>query len=524
MGNRNEDTYSQIGKAGAIIVALTLVDKILAVAKEMIVARRFGVSGELDVFNVAYAFPGITMLFFSGAFISAFVPLYLEWSNEYTEDQANRYALSLLYLSSGFFALLALLALALTPILFPLFGYGFSADQKDLGIVLQRLLVLLIFLDGVGIILRGLLHAQKQFFHLYLAPMFINIAIILCVVLGADYGILTLVAGFLVGTLGRTLYMGVALGVGGFKYCRRTVLDKEQLAVFLSLALPLIGSELIANSNLLVDQVMATQLTAGSVSTLRYAYRLNDLPIQVVVLAISKAIFPYISEQALHRDYHGLSKIYQHGVVFLAFLTFPITCLVGLFSKEAVQILLERGAFDSSATIQTAETLVFYSLGLFFYSYSFVNATFFSALKDNKPLLYVGFLSIALNFVFNYLFMGIFGVKGIALSTTVTLAIVCTIFVFLLKKRLQVVELSNVSASFTRILAASAAMFGVGLVLKNTAQGLGISAIIYLPVITAVISGGYLGAIYVMRTVELAGCLQVLGGVMKFLMNDRGTA
>jgi len=514
MGNRN-DTFSQIGKAGAIIVALTLVDKVLAVAKEMIVAQQFGVSADLDVFNVAYALPGIMMLFFSGAFISAFVPLYLEWSSKYSQEEADRSALSLFYLSSGFFALLALMSSTLAPVLFPLFGYGFSTHQKDLGIVLLRFLMLLILLDGAGLIFRGLLHGKKEFFHLYLAPTFINLAIIFCVILGADYGIYTLVAGFLVGTLARTIYMGVAVGWGGFRYCRRVALDKGKLAVFLGLALPLLGSELIANSNLLVDQVMATQLAAGSVSTLRYAFRLNDLPIQVVVLAISKAIFPFISEQALHRDYLGLSRVYRHGIVFLAFLTFPITCLMALFSQEAVQILLERGAFDRGATLQTAETLVFYSFGLFFYAYSFVNATFFSALKDTKPLLYVGFLSIVLNFVFNYAFMKVFGVQGIALSTTVTLVIVCTIFVVLLKKRLRAVDLSHVSASFTRLLAASAAMFGVGLGLKNMAQGLGVSVMIYFPAIAGVISLGYLGAVYVMRTGELANCLEVLGAFLK---------
>ena len=73
-------TYSQISRATAIIVGLTLVDKLLAVGKEMLMAHRFGVSRDLDAFNIALAFPGVLILFLSGAIISAVVPLYSEWT------------------------------------------------------------------------------------------------------------------------------------------------------------------------------------------------------------------------------------------------------------------------------------------------------------------------------------------------------------------------------------------------------------------------------------------------------------
>jgi putative peptidoglycan lipid II flippase len=151
-----QETFSLINRAGLIVMALTLVDKLLALAKEMLVASRFGVSSSLDVFNVAYALPTFVLLFFTGTIASAFVPSYVRWSLELSPKEADANALSLIYLAALLFALLAAAGYVSTPILFPLVGHAFAPAGKSLGVALEQLLVSLIFLDGLGIILAAL--------------------------------------------------------------------------------------------------------------------------------------------------------------------------------------------------------------------------------------------------------------------------------------------------------------------------------------------------------------------------------
>ncbi len=103
------DTYRQISRATGIIVGLTLVDKVLAVVKEMLTAHRFGVSQALDAFNIALAFPGVIILFLTTAFVSAIVPLYLEWGQQASVDEADRRARALFLALALFFAALTLL-------------------------------------------------------------------------------------------------------------------------------------------------------------------------------------------------------------------------------------------------------------------------------------------------------------------------------------------------------------------------------------------------------------------------------
>ncbi len=507
--NEPQGLAGQIGRASAVIMIWSMVDKVLAIGKEVLTAHRFGVSASLDVFNLAYSFPGTIVLLFSGALMSAFVPLYLEWRNR-SAREADSHATWLIYITTLLFAALTLICFVFTPEIIGLIGYGFPAPEKQLAVIMERLLVLLIFIDGAGILFRGILLARKQFFHLFVAPIFVNITIIFLLFFDQGLDIYVLVWGFLIGTTIKTVYMGLALRRDKFQYGATLPFDRHKMKAVWLLAIPMLGSQLIANSNLMVDHVMATQLPAGSVSTLRYAFRINDLPIQVVIAAISRAIFPFISEEVAAGRPDNLQNIFKYSLIFLGFLTIPITCLMVLFSEDLVILLLKRGAFDLEAARQTSQTLVCYSLGLFFYAYTFINGTFFAALKNTKMLLYMGIVSIFLNVLLNFLFMHFFGVKGIALSTSVTMGIISVWFIFLLKKNLGITNLSRIFSSFYRLMLAAAGLLATGLIIIELFEVASISRLISVPIAATVASLCYLGIIWVFRTEDLNTCITVL--------------
>ncbi|MGD9972521.1 MAG: murein biosynthesis integral membrane protein MurJ [Desulfatirhabdiaceae bacterium] len=514
MKNESGSLAGQIGRASIIIIVWSLIDKILAIAKEMLTAHRFGISASLDVFNLAYSFPGTIVLLTSGALLSAFVPLYMEWRNR-SKKEADSHTTWLIYLSCLIFALLSLVCFIFTPGIIQMIGYGFAKPEKDLAVVMERLLILLIFIDGAGILLRGILIAKKQFFHQYVAPIFVNLTLIFLLVVDMGLDIYVLVWGFLIGTLLKTIYMGIAVYQSGFRYRITQPYDPLVMKKFWLLAIPMLGSQLIANSNLMVDHIMATQLPTGGVSTLRYAFRINDLPIQVVIIAISRAIFPFISEEAASGNRERLQAIFKYSITLLGFLTIPITSLMLLFSEDVVILLLKRGAFDLEAARLTGQTLACYSVGLFFYAYTFINGTFFAALQNTKALLNMGIVSIFLNVIFNFLFMHIWGVKGIAISTSVTMGVISIWFIFLLKKNLGITNLFETVSNLFRILMAAAGMFGAGLLLVRLFELTPVPRIIFVPIAAAMASICYLGFIWMFRTPDIATCITVLTDKIK---------
>ncbi len=466
--NGGSDLYRQITKAGTILFAVTLFDKLLAVAKEMLVAYQFGISRSLDAFNVALALPGTLLLIASGALMSAFVPLYFEWKRQYTDATADRHSLALLYCSFFFFLLLAALVYAGTPLYFRLiesFG-SFDTEACSLGISLGRLLSLIIVLDGFSILLSALLHARKLFLSFQVSNSFLNISTIALLLVFRHPAVYILAWALIVGNALRITYMLAVLHRRGFSFLAKPKISGKALSRFLVVALPLTGGALLTSINLLVDLVMASGLASGSVSTLRYAHRIYEMPIALFVIVLSKSIFPFISEQAAADDYRELEKIFGRCLIVLGLLTFPLTVAVFLLSDNIIAVVYQRGAFDADAARLTSSTLVFYYAGLFFYAYTYINGAFFSALKNTKPLLVIGGVSVVLNIVFNLVFMQLFGVRGIALSTTMTLAVTFLCFVGILKKQLQLSFSGTLVNNLLRIAAAAISMTLVGIPVK----------------------------------------------------------
>ncbi len=509
MKNESRSLAGQIGRASVIIMVCSLIDKVLAITKEMLTAHQFGVSASLDVFNLAYSFPGTIVLLFTGTLSSAFVPLYMGWRNRSIKE-AYSHATWLIGFACLMFAVLSAIGYVLSPQIVQMIGYGFPPAEKELAVAMERMLILLVFIDGSCILLRGVMAAHKQFLYLYAAPIFVNITLIIFLVVDTGLDIYALVWGFLIGTFLKTTFMAIAAHRSGFRYRITLPYDPAVMKRFWLLAIPMLGSQLIANSNLMVDHIMATQLPAGGVSTLRYAFRINDLPIQVVILAISGAIFPYISEDAASGNTERLQSVFKYAIILLGFLTIPITGLMLLFSEDVVTLLLKRGAFDQEAARHTGQTLACYSAGLFFYAYTFINGTFFAALQNTRALLKMGIISIFLNVMFNFLFMRFWGVKGIAVSTSVTMGVISIWFIFLLKKNLGITSMSETLSNLLRILGAATGLFVTGILLVRISEMMGFPRMIYVPVSAVMASLAYLGLIWGFQTPDISACISVL--------------
>jgi putative peptidoglycan lipid II flippase len=451
-----------IRRSTLLIVGLTLLDKVLALAKEMLFAYRFGVDADLDVFNVAYAFPAILATLFGQAVISALVPLYMSWREEGPGELARRLA-NLGFASGAFFLAVSLICYVWAEPLMAMLGYGFPAEQKALGDSLERLLVWLIVLEGGAAVLAGALQAEKSFLALYGAQLCINMTIIAAVAFFGDRGVHALAVGFLVGAGLKAVVMALALRRARFPLGLPRSPLLPGLRDFVLLAWPLVVGGLVVNSNTLVDQVMSTELAAGSVSALRYAYRINDLPLQLFVMAAARAIFPFVSEQAVAQDSAGMRRVFWRGMLFLCMVSAGMTAFVLLFSTDIVTVLLRRGAFGVEAVAATSLTLAWYGSGMVFSAYAVLNGVFFTALRRNKTLMVVGMVTMGLNVFFNRLFIGMYGgPHAVAMSTTVTLALTCGIFVVIIERALGVLRDPPRIAPFALVAVAALAASGAG--------------------------------------------------------------
>ncbi|MHC1789504.1 murein biosynthesis integral membrane protein MurJ [Solidesulfovibrio sp.] len=496
-----------IRRSTLIIVSLTLVDKILALGKEMLFAYRFGVSRELDVFNVAYAFPAILAMLLGQAMVSALVPLYMSWQTRGPEVLRRNLG------NLGCAVLLALLTVSLLcyagsmPIM-AVIGYGFPEGEQALGDCLVRLLVWLIALEGGAAILAGVLQANKNFAALYGAQLAINLAIIVTLAFFSDQGVTALAVGFLLGTAAKAVVMALALRGPAFPLSLPRPPVLPGLREFGLLAWPLVVGGLVVNSNILFDQVMSTELPPGSVSALRYAYRINDLPLQLFVVAAARAIFPFISQQAEAKDTAGLRQVFWRGLLFLCMVSAATTAFVLLFSKEIVMVLLQRGAFGTEAVTATALTLSWYAAGMLFASYAVLNGVFFTALRQNKTLMVVGVVTMCLNVFFNLLFIRwIGGPQAVAMSTTVTTGLTCAIFIAIIQRSLGVFRKPPRPGPYLQVAGATLLASGLAFAAKAGLERLALPEVWIFPIAALVFAAGFLGSLSLSRDGEIRWCL-----------------
>ena len=75
--------FSRLSQVSLLLAVLFTVDKLLGVARQMLISRQFGLSAELDVFNAANNLPEMLfMLISGGALTIAFIPVLTEVLNK----------------------------------------------------------------------------------------------------------------------------------------------------------------------------------------------------------------------------------------------------------------------------------------------------------------------------------------------------------------------------------------------------------------------------------------------------------
>src|SRR5690606_20099065 len=98
-----------------------------------------------------------------------------------------------------------------------------------------------------------------------------------------------------------------------------------------------------------------------------YGFRLFQLPVGILSVSIGNSNLIHFSEAWKKKDVAGAKASLQSSY-YLSFLTvMPAMVILYCLSEEIVNLIFERGRFERSDTLMTAEALRMYALGLPFY-------------------------------------------------------------------------------------------------------------------------------------------------------------
>jgi putative peptidoglycan lipid II flippase len=401
---------STLIKSTVSVGSMTLLSRVLGLARDIVIARFFSASDAADAFFVAFKIPNfLRRLFAEGAFSLAFVPVLSEYRSQYsmaqTRDLIDRVAGTL-----GFILLLlSLLGVVASPLLIAVFAAGFI-DQPakfDLTADMLRLTFPYILLISMTAMAGGILNTWKRFAVPAFTPVLLNLSLIGCAmwlsprlevpITGLAWGVL--LAGIL-----QLLFQLPFLYREGLLPRPKWGWRHEGVQKIIKLMIPALFGSSVAQINLLFDTFIASFLVSGSVSWLYYADRLLEFPLGVFGIALATVVLPNLSQAHYRAGDDSFNKT-LHWAIQLA-LIIAVPAAIGLFilAQPILATLFQYGRFSESDSLMSALSLMAYSLGLPAFILIKILANGFYARQDTKTPVRIGieamFLNMALNVAF----------------------------------------------------------------------------------------------------------------------------
>jgi len=106
----------------------------------------------------------------------------------------------------------------------------------------------------------------------------------------------------------------------------------------------------------------------SAMSSLYYAFRLEQLPIGIFGVAIATVTLPAVARQHALDDLKAFGKTVEDALRFGFYLTLPASVGLAVIAQPVIQLIYEHGSFNATSTAQTALALQAYTIGLAGYS------------------------------------------------------------------------------------------------------------------------------------------------------------
>jgi putative peptidoglycan lipid II flippase len=434
------------------IGGLTAVSRVFGFARDVLLARVLGAGLAADAFQLAFTLPNtFRRLFAEGAFSVAFVPLYSralhgKEGEPGSEEAATAFANDVL----GVFVWVLLAFSALCMIFMPALVWLLASEYADvpgkfdLSVFLSRVTFPYLFFISLVAMLSGVLNARSRFGPGAVAPVLLNIFLISGILLGdhlrADSGddvvvVQILAAAVSLSGLAQFLYLawqtrraGVRLKVTPPKFTP----EVKRLGL---LILPATFGAGIYQISQLVDTFFATSLPQGSLTLLKLADRLNQMPLGIVGIALGTAILPMLSRHIHTGDHAEAQRLQGNAFEIATLLTLPAAAALAVCAPAFCTAFFVGGKFTAADGALMANIVVALVAGLPAYVIVKVLNPGFFAREDTKTPVWTALASLSFNIAANLYVVERFGIVGLAGATAASASLNCLLLYIILHQR-----------------------------------------------------------------------------------------
>jgi putative peptidoglycan lipid II flippase len=454
-------------RSTSTISTITFISRLFGYIRDSRIAFLLGTGDIADAYTIAYRIPNlIRRIVGEGAVSSAFIPVFSEYLTAGKRKEAWEFANAILAAAMVFLTVLTVLGILLSPWIVPVFAYGFKVTPGKLEIttVLNRIMFAYIGLISISALATGVLQSFNRFAAPAFAPVLLNLSVIAFSFFSGFFSspAIAMAVGVVVGGVLQVSIQLPGLIQSGWRFHWIWDLAHPGLVRVATLLAPRLFAVGIVHIDVLIGTQFAAAMIAGSAASITFADRIMELVLGGYVIALSTAILPLLSRQAVERRIDELKLTLNFAIRIVFFVTLPASVGLVLLRKPIIQVLFEHGEFTATSTELTARALLFFAVGLSGFAMVKIIVQAFYALHETRVPVIVASISLILNIVLNFLFFHPLQNGGPALATSLSAVFDVVALTTIFRWRFGAIGMREVGRSGLKFGAAAAVMGVVG--------------------------------------------------------------
>jgi len=457
----------RIARSTAFFSIATAASRVAGLAREVVAAGYYGISGPMSAFTIAFQVPNlIRALFADAALQPAFVPIFTELIGKKAYKEAFRLASTMLLLVTMILGAITAFFVLLAPVIMPVFAPGFEGEILDLTVTLSQVLFPILVLLGISGIVVGILNSYDRFGAFAISPLFWNLTIILVLVIleplfhGQDR-IYAYAIGILVGTLVQLLIPAWDLRHTPYRFSFSFDWRHPGVRRVLLLMLPVTISLGLINFNLLINSFFGSLVSDQAPAAIDKAFRIYQLPQGIFSVAIATVLFPTLARFANAGEMENLRATMANGMRQILFVLVPAAAAILALSDPMIRLIYQRGEFNPAETAVVATALFWFAFSLPTNGlYLLQTRTFFSLQKPWQATA-LATIDLVVSALAALALYKPFGVGGIVAGTGIGTTAAVVAQAVILRRKFGGLELRRLFSTSLRITIAAAALAGV---------------------------------------------------------------
>jgi putative peptidoglycan lipid II flippase len=448
---------TSVSVAAIIISGSYLLSRLLGLLRDRLLVSHFGIGPLADAYTTAFRLPELLFtILVSGAFAVAFIPVFAERLNKDERKEAWELSSTLMNL-----LVLATLAIGIVAFIFAgpittVIAPGFDPDRHALTVQLTRIILITPMLFAISSVLGSVAQAFNRFVVFALASVFYNLGIIFGILFLSPHDSIVGVAwGVVIGAALQAGLQSIGLIGLGFRYNFSINLPNRDVWRVITLMIPRSIDQGIDQINYIIETIIGSRLTTGSLAALYYANNLKNVPLALIGNSIATAAFPRMAARAAQGAMEKLIRDFVLNARLILFLVIPAAIVTVIMRGYIVRLLYGFG------DPVTAQTLGWFAGTIVFQALFFLVSRVFYATQDTRTPLYVSLVAMILNVGLSFWFSDMFGVAGLAMAQSTVAAFETVVLIVVLQRRLGQIGLREIWRGLYRMLIAGGIMSGV---------------------------------------------------------------